>query len=190
MAKRQTTKRPKISDDEKLQVRARKLIGHDFALRLDEYGRQRVVSGTVEGARKYDIASSGLAVRVRNVDPLAGISSLTKNQRTAGEKYREDFEYCNREGFPAGALQDFVDGGSKGGGVPDRILEAHQRIKGARAAIAHQEMVNIMDDVCGRFMSIKAIADRDRNVRDVVKKLLCMALDKLAVYYRIVPAPK
>lgn len=41
------------------------------------------MQGTAEAARKYDLSKTGI-VRVRNVDPLKGISSLTIKQREAG----------------------------------------------------------------------------------------------------------
>src|SRR3546814_19569807 len=69
-----------VCSSDLLQVRIRRRLGHDFALRIDEHGRQRLTGGTMESQRRYDLSSGGI-VRVRNVDPLAGLYSLTSPQR-------------------------------------------------------------------------------------------------------------
>ena len=48
-----------IGEAERTQVRARKVIGHDFALRKDAHRRERLVSGTAESQRRYELGVLG-----------------------------------------------------------------------------------------------------------------------------------
>ncbi|NGN44763.1 hypothetical protein G6N74_27275 [Mesorhizobium sp. CGMCC 1.15528] len=75
---------------------------------------------------------------MRNVDPLKGISSLTKAHRMAGETSRETYEFCAREGLKTGAVQERVDGGRMGSGVPSEAMSIAQ--SSLKAAIGHHEM--------------------------------------------------
>ncbi|TIV56511.1 MAG: hypothetical protein E5V89_35050, partial [Mesorhizobium sp.] len=75
--------------------------GHDFALKQDRFGRQRLSNGTAEARRVYEVSNGGYTstggiVRLRNVDPLTGITSLTGQQREAGQRFRDDFERAAR----------------------------------------------------------------------------------------------
>ena len=71
---------PKLPKGEAEQVRIRREIGHDFALKDDAFGRKRLSAGTREASRVYEVSNDGFTstggiVRVRNVDPLIGITS-------------------------------------------------------------------------------------------------------------------
>ena len=95
---------PKLPKGEAEQVRIRREIGHDFALKPDAFGRQRLTPGTAEARRVYEVSNDGYTstggiVRLRNVDPLKGITSLTRQQREAGGRFRDDFERSQREGL-------------------------------------------------------------------------------------------
>ncbi len=103
---RKTAKKPqppKLPKGEAEQVRIRRELGHDFALKPDAFGRHRLTPGTAEARRVYEVSNGGYTstggiVRLRNVDPLKGITSLTRQQREAGQRFRDDFERAQREG--------------------------------------------------------------------------------------------
>lgn len=189
MAKAKRIRPPKVSEDEKTQVRARKAAGHDFALRTDEHGRQRLVTGTQEAARKFELTSGG-KIRLRNVDPLIGISSLSKAQRDAGTKYRETMEACAGYGASAIPLQIKVDGGKGGSGVPEAVSIAHASLSAAREQIGHHEIVAVVDAICCGGMSIRELAGKTRNSREAILWLLSIGLDNLTFHYSIVSRPK
>ena len=95
---------PKMPKGEAEQVRIRRDLGHDFALTQDEHGRTRLIAGSADAARVYDVSNGGYVstggiVRVRKINPLSGIPSLTDQQRAAGLKFGEVFEYCATEGI-------------------------------------------------------------------------------------------
>lgn len=198
MSKAAKAVKPKIAKmpkGEAEQVRIRRDLGHDFALKQDEHGRTRLVSGTVEAGRVYDVSnggyiSTGGIVRVRNVDPLKGISSLTKAQRMAGEKYRETYELCASYGASAIPLQAKVDGGHCGSGVPETISIAHGALADANAAIGHHEIIAVVANMCVAGLTASDVATKTGDVRHAITKLLKIGLDNLAVHYRIVPGPK
>jgi hypothetical protein len=136
---------PKMAKGEVEQVRIRRDLGHDFALKQDEHGRTHLIAGSVDARRVYEVSndghiSTGGIVRVRKVDPLKGILSLTDRQRGAGLRYREDFEFAAREGLKTGAYQERVDGGRMSATISARLLDnhaaLHQRIgsRGKRGA--------------------------------------------------------
>ncbi|MBN9079652.1 MAG: hypothetical protein BGN87_18375 [Rhizobiales bacterium 65-79] len=181
--------KPKISKDEKEQVRARRAAGHHEALQFDEYGRQRLIHGTAESVRKYDLSKTGI-VRVRNVDPLKGISSLTHKQREAGERYRADFELAAREGLKGASTDVRVDGGSIVQTVSARLIDNHAELAIARDALVYPEIVSVLNAVCGLGMSIKELATREHVVRDIPVQLLRMGLERLVVHYRSRPATR
>lgn len=194
-AKARTISMPKITRAEKEQVHARRELGHDFGIRVDEFGRQRLVAGTMKSKRMIDISNGGFVAlggiaRVRNVDPLKGIASLTVKQREAGAKYREAFEYCAREGMKTGAMQERVDGGSMSGMVPARLMDARTALARADAAMGHWEIVGTIQDVCGRALSVRAIAEREGDRRKSIITLLKVGLDMLAVHYGMMPRQK
>jgi hypothetical protein len=175
--------KPKVPKEEKEQVRARRAAGHYEALQFDEYGRQRLLQGTAEAARKYDLSKTGI-VRVRNVDPLKGISSLTAKQREAGERYRADFELAAREGLKGASTDIRVDGGSIGASVPARLIDNHKILADARKALAYPEIISVINAVCGLGMSIREVATRENVVRDIPVQLLRMGLERLVMHYR------
>lgn len=184
------SKPPKVSECEKEQVRARRLVGHDFGIKLDEFKRERLAVGTAEAEREYEIATGGKSVRVRNIDPLKGIGSLTERHREAGHKYREDFEYSAREGLRTGAYQEHVDGGRLGGNVNIKLMEGHYALSSARQAVGYPEIAAVLDAVCGMHMSLSDVAKVEGCVRDIPAQLLRMGLDRLTVHYGIVSHPK
>lgn len=184
------SEKPVVPMQEKLQVRARRIVGHDFALAIDEHGRIRQYAATAEAARRYDISNGGI-VRVRNVDPLKGISSLTKAHRMAGETFRETYEFCAREGMKTGAMQERVDGGRMGSGGPSEAMSIAQgSLKAAQAAIGHHEIVGVVVSVCGHGMSLREIAAKTGDPRASLLTLLRIGLDNLAMHYQITARPK
>lgn len=50
-AKTSKRKVPKMPKGEAEQVRIRRSLGYDFALKQDEHGRTRLIAGTVEAER-------------------------------------------------------------------------------------------------------------------------------------------
>ncbi|RVB43158.1 hypothetical protein ENZ67_30605, partial [Mesorhizobium sp. M7A.F.Ca.CA.002.03.1.1] len=67
----------------------------------DALGRKRLAAGTLEAARVYEVSNDGYAatggiVRLRAIDALVGITSLSRQQREAGLRYREDFR-CSQQ---------------------------------------------------------------------------------------------
>jgi len=179
---------PKLPKGEAEQVRIRREIGHDFALKPDAFGRQRLTPGTAEARRVYEVSNGGFtaaggAVRLRNVDPLKGITSLTRQQREAGERFRDDFERAARQGLQPQSWSERIDGGRVGGGVPDRVLSAGRAYAHAAAVLAHWDVADVVRKICLEGQSVKAIAERSGEGRDVVVKLLKVGLDLLAVHY-------
>lgn len=183
---------PKLPKGEAEQVRIRREIGHEFALKPDAFGRQRLTPGTAEARRVYEVSNGGYTstggiVRLRNVDPLKGITSLSRQQREAGQRFRDDFERAERQGLQPQSWSERVDGGRVGGGVPDRVLSAgraHAHAHAhAAAALAHWEVAEVVRKVCLEGQSVKVIAERTGDGRDVVVKLLKVGLDLLAVHY-------
>lgn len=186
---RKTSKKPqppKLPKGEAEQVRIRREIGHDFALREDGFGRQRLTAGTAEARRVYDVSnggytSTGGVVRLRNVDPLTGITSLTRQQREAGQRFRDDFERALRQGLQPQSWSERVDTGPARSGAP--TISAGRAHAHATAALAHWEVAAIVRGVCLEGQSVKALAERAGDGRDVVVKLLKVGLDLLAVHY-------
>ncbi len=181
-SKPKKTKPPRVSEAEKEQVRARTVAGHTFATTNDAHGRTRLVAGTAESKRLYDLTGAGY-VRLRNVDPLKGIASLNEQQRAAGTTYREAYEIANREGLNSGAFSEHVDGGALYKGIPAALLDAAEALRRANAALGHRKLVGVVEGVCGLSLSISAYAERQRDPRDAVIALLKVALDKLHEHY-------
>ncbi|GLS39302.1 hypothetical protein GCM10010869_48990 [Mesorhizobium tianshanense] len=185
-AKAKAPKPPKLLKGEAEQVRIRKEIGHDFALKDDAFGRKRLAAGTLEARRVYQVSNDGPTggiVRVRNVDPLTGITSLSRQQREAGMRYREDFRVSAQDGVKPMALTERVDGGRIGGGIADSILSAGRAHADATRALAHWEVAGVVQKVCCQGETVKSLAEQMGEARDVVTKLLKVGLDMLAVHY-------
>jgi hypothetical protein len=188
---RKTAKKPqppKLPKGEAEQVRIRREVGHDFALRQDAFGRQRLATGTEEARRVYEVSNGGYTstggiVRVRNVDPLTGITSLTRQQREAGQRFRDDFERASRDGLRPMPWEERVDSGRIGGGIPDRALNAGRVHAEASRALGHWEVAAVVREVCLEGQSVKSLAEQNGEPRDVVVKLLKLGLDLLAVHY-------
>jgi hypothetical protein len=185
-ARKAKAKPPKLAKGEAEQVRIRKEVGHDFALKDDAFGRKRLAAGTLEARRIYEVSNGGPPggiVRVRNVDPLTGITSLSRQQREAGMRYREDFRVSAQDGVKPMALTERVDGGRIGGGVADRILSAGRAYADATRALAHWEVSVVVQKVCCAGETVKSLAEQTGEPRDVLSKLLKIGLDLLAVHY-------
>ncbi|RVB77476.1 MULTISPECIES: DUF6456 domain-containing protein [unclassified Mesorhizobium] len=187
-AQKAKPKPPKLAKGEAEQVRIRKEVGHDFALKDDAFGRKRLAVGTLEARRVYEVSNDGHTatggiVRVRNVDPLTGITSLSRQQREAGMRYREDFRVSAQDGVKPTALTERVDGGRIGGGVADRILSAGRAYADATRALSHWEVSGVVQKVCCHGETVKSLAEQNAEPRDVVAKLLKVGLDLLAVHY-------
>ena len=187
-AQKSKPKLPKLPRGEADQVRIRKEIGHDFALKDDAFGRKRLAAGTEEARRVYEVSNDGYTstggiVRVRNVDPLTGITSLSRQQREAGMRYREDFRSSQQDGVKPMRWSERVDGGRFAGGVADRILSAGRSHADATSALGHWEVAGVVQKICCAGESVKSLAEQTGEPRDVVTKLLKIGLDILAVHY-------
>ena len=79
--------------------------------------------------------------------------------------------------------EERVDGGRINGGIPDRVLNAGRAHAGAGAALAHWEVADAVRAICLEGQSVKSVAERNGEGRDVVVKLLKLGLDLLAVHY-------
>ena len=179
---------PKLPKGEAEQVRIRRELGHDFALSDDAFGRKRLATGTAEARRVYEVSNDGYTstggiVRVRNVDPLLGITSLSRQQREAGQRYREDFQCSQQASVKPMRWSERVDGGRHGGGIADSVLDSGRAHAAATRALGHWEVAVVVRQVCCVGGSIKSLAEQTGEGRDVVTKLLKVGLDLLAVHY-------
>ena len=155
---------PKLPKGEAEQVRIRREIGHDFALKDDEFGRSRLAAGTLEAARVYEVSNDGYTatggiVRVRTVDPLIGITSLSRQQREAGLRYREDFRCSQQASVKPMRWSERVDGGRHGGGIADSVAAAGRAHAAATRALCHWEVAAVVQKVCCAGGSIKSLAE-------------------------------
>ncbi|TPM28242.1 DUF6456 domain-containing protein [Mesorhizobium sp. B2-3-4] len=178
---------PKLPEGEAEQVRIRREVGHDFALREDAFGRKRLTPGTAEARRVYEVSndghtSTGGIVRVRNVDPLVGITSLSRQQREAGLRYREHFQRSQQADIKPMRWTERVDGG-RTGGIADSVLNAGRAHAAATRALGHWDVAAVVRKVCCLEQPVKTVAEQDGESRDVVTKLLKVGLDLLAVHY-------
>ncbi|MER8601691.1 DUF6456 domain-containing protein [Mesorhizobium sp. M1339] len=161
-----TKARPtRLPKGEAEQVRIRKEIGHDFALKDDRFGRKRLAKGTQEAARLYEV------------------SSLSRQQREAGMRYRQDFRSSSEATAKPMAWAERVDGGRTGSGVAEHILSAGRDHAEATRALVHWEIAGIVQKVCCADATVKSLAEQAGEPRDVVVKLLKIGLDILAVHY-------
>ncbi|AGB45399.1 hypothetical protein Mesau_03020 [Mesorhizobium australicum WSM2073] len=179
---------PKLPRGEAEQVRIRREVGHDFALKDDAFGRKRLTPGTAEARRVYEVSndghtSTGGIVRVRNVDPLLGITSLTRQQREAGMRYREHFRCSQQADIKPIRWTERVDGGRIGGGIADSVLNAGRTHAAATRALGHWDVAAIVHKVVCLEQPVKTVAEQDGEGRDVVTRLLKVGLDVLAVHY-------
>ncbi|RUW63380.1 DUF6456 domain-containing protein [Mesorhizobium sp. M7A.F.Ca.US.008.03.1.1] len=179
---------PKLPKGEAEQVRIRREIGHDFALRDDAFGRKRLAAGTLEAARVYEVSNDGYAatggiVRVRAIDALIGITSLSRQQREAGLRYREDFRCSQQASVKPMRWTERVDGGREGGGIADSVLDAGRAYAAATRALGHWEVAAVVRQVCCADGSLKRLSEQTGEGRNVVTKLLKVGLDLLAVHY-------
>ncbi|TIN78861.1 MAG: hypothetical protein E5Y29_15255, partial [Mesorhizobium sp.] len=179
---------PKLPKGEAEQVRIRREIGHDFALRDDAFGRKRLAAGTLEAARVYEVSNDGYAatggiVRVRAIDALIGITSLSRQQREAGLRYREDFRCSQQADVKPMRWTERVDGGRDGGGIADSVLDAGRAYAAATRALGHWEVAAVVRQVCCADGSLKRLSEQTGEGRNVVTKLLKVGLDLLAVHY-------
>lgn len=183
-------KPPSIPAEERMQATLRKQLGHEFAVKPDQYGRSRLVTGTAESKRQYERSPRSGIIRVRDIDPLVGISSLSAPQRKAGLAYRDDYQACALEGVKALGLEPAVDGGNGASGVPAHLLDKFTRLRMVRKRIVYREMVDIMDGIMGEAMSLRSLEAHTRNPRVVIVRLLKMALDSAAEFYGYAPQKK
>lgn len=179
---------PKLPKGEAEQVRIRREVGYDFALTDDAFGRKRLAAGTAEARRVYEVSNDGYTatggiVRVRTVDPLVGITSLTGQQREAGLRYRQDFQCSQQAGVKPMRWSERVDGGRHGGGIADNVLDAGRAHAAATRALGHWDVAAVVQKVCCAGESVKGVAEQTGEGRDVVTKLLKVGLDLLAVHY-------
>jgi hypothetical protein len=177
-------KPPKLPKGEAEQISIRRRLGHEHGLKIDVFGRTRLYTGTAESLRQYEEGARSGIVRVRNIDPLIGISSLSDQQRKAGEKYRKDYEFCATEGLKTPGLQVRVDGGKLGGlGVADVLLAAHRRLSAARSKVGYREIIDILDSIVGQGVTLRSLEAQTGNPRVVIVNLLKMGLERLTSFY-------
>ncbi|MBZ9871451.1 DUF6456 domain-containing protein [Mesorhizobium sp. BR1-1-9] len=179
---------PKLPKGEAEQVRIRREVGHDFALRDDEFGRKRLATGTSEARRVYEVSndghtSTGGIVRVRSIDPLLGITSLSHQQREAGLRYREDFRASQQAGIKPMRWSERVDGDGISGGIADSVLNAGRSHAAATRALGHWEVVGVVRKIVCLEQSVRGVAGEMSEGRDVAAKLLRIGLDLLAMHY-------
>ncbi|MDF3150805.1 DUF6456 domain-containing protein [Mesorhizobium sp. XAP10] len=179
---------PKLPKGEAEQVRIRREIGHDFALRDDAFGRKRLAAGTLEAARVYEVSNDGYAatggiVRLRAIDALVGITSLSRQQREAGLRYREDFRCSQQADVKPMRWTERIDGGREGGGIAHSVLDAGRAYAAATRALGHWEVAAVVRQVCCADGSLKRLSEQTGEGRNVVTKLLKVGLDLLAVHY-------
>lgn len=181
MAKRRKKEKPpRISDQEKEQVRIRTKLDHGFALSMDAWGRPRIGKGVAV----LDESKTGV-IRARTFDPLVSISGLSNRQFEAGKKYREEYDVRAQSGAKPASLAVKVDGGGTYKDIPAAILDAHAAIEAAHDAIGHPQIVAVVEKVCGLRMSFREIAEREERMtpRPALSILLGIGLDKLAQHY-------
>ncbi|UVK37815.1 hypothetical protein LHFGNBLO_004906 [Mesorhizobium sp. AR10] len=181
-AQKTKPKPPKLPRGEAEQVRIRKEVGHDFALKDDAFGRKRLATGTLEARRVYEVSNDGYT-STGGIVRVTGITSLSRQQREAGMRYREDFRSSAQDGVKPMTWTERVDGGRFGGGVADRILSAGRAHADATRALGHWEVAGVVQKVCCTGESVKSLAQQSSEPRDVVTKLLKIGLDILAVHY-------
>lgn len=181
MAKRkEKIKPPPILAPEREQVRIRRK--HDFPLAMDDYGRERVPQLTAESARTYEESTGGI-VRLRTADPLKVITGLSPRQRNAGLRFRADYEIAATSGIKPASMDERVDSSGLPRGAPAHILDAFAAMGKAREALGHHEIAMVVECVCGQRMSIREIADKTKDPRPALAKLLSIGLDHLANHY-------
>jgi hypothetical protein len=179
--KRAKPKPPRIPETEKEQVRIRRALEYDFAVKQDGYGRDRLAQGTAEATRQYERTRDGY-VRVRISDPLATIKTLTDEQRAAAEKYRDAFELAASYGVKPASWDIRVDGGGFGGAYPDRVLDALKTVREADRCMSHREIRQVVQLVCIAGDSFRAMERHLGIPRAVSAKLLSIGLDQVAEY--------
>ncbi|RVC28532.1 DUF6456 domain-containing protein, partial [Mesorhizobium sp. M7A.F.Ca.CA.004.04.2.1] len=128
-------------------------------------------------------AATGGIVRVRAIDALIGITSLSRQQREAGLRYREDFRCSQQADVKPMRWTERVDGGRDGGGIADSVLDAGRAYAAATRALGHWEVAAVVRQVCCADGSLKRLSEQTGEGRNVVTKLLKVGLDLLAVHY-------
>ena len=101
-----------------------------------------------------------------------------QQQREAGQRFRYDFERAERQGLQPQSWSERVDGGLLGGGIPGRVLSAGRAHVHAAAALAHWEVAVVVRKICLEGQSVKAIAERTGEGREVVVKQLKAGLEQ------------
>jgi hypothetical protein len=171
---------PPIFSAEREQIRIRRK--HDFPLAMDDYGRERAPQCTAESRRQYEESTGGI-VRLRLADPLKAITGLSPRQRNAGLRFRADYEVAATSGIKPASMVERVDSSGLPRGAPAHILDAFREMGKARSALGHHEIAMVVEGVCGQRMSIREIAERTKDPRPALAKLLSIGLDHLADHY-------
>lgn len=178
-----------VPANEKVQVRARRAIGHDFALKLDSNGRERLRGGTAESVREYEIRDSG-SVAVRSFDPVSTLVHLSDEQKAAALKYRDLWDVASSGGIKTASWDMRVDGHGASRERPQRITDALAAIADADKALGYGEIQRVVRALCAGGMTISQLSEKERNPRAVISKLFGMGLQQLAVHFGIVAQPK
>lgn len=176
--KRTKQKPPKLSEREKEQVRIRRHMEYGYSLTQDQYGRDRLRTGTAESTREYEQTRDGY-VRVRVQDPLATIRTLTDEQRAVAEKYRDAFELAASYGVKPASWEIAVDGGGHGSAYPDKVLDALRMVREANARMGHHEIRVVVQSVCIGGESFSRLEEKLGIPRKVASRLLAIGLDMI-----------
>lgn len=187
MAKRRRNRPglPRISGAEREQVRLRKEVDHDFALRKDEHGRDRLIVGTAESGRAYERDEKSTVVRVQRADHLQTMfkqGAITKQQHQAGEMYQEDYVLVHSYGLGSGGWTEKVDiSGIKQPDMPLHVTAANQRLElcSVKAGMMGEY---VLRQVCGENNSPSSLKGIGGAPREYWTARLREALEEIAVH--------
>lgn len=183
MAKRRPKNElPVITAAEKEQASLRRKLGHGFAVREDEHGRERLVAGTAEAQRTLTRSKAGI-FRLKTFDPLVSFPDLSPRQRNAGLRYRDAYDVCSNAGIKPASMDVKVDGGRGGSGLSAAVIDAMTEVRECHQKTGHHEIAMVVREVCGERRSIREIAAMTRDPHPALVKLLKIGLDKVAIFY-------
>jgi len=195
MARKRRNRPPRVSESEREQVRHRKHVDHGFALRKDEYGRDRLVTGTAASERVYESEGASTVVRVKRADHLQTMFKqgvLTKQQLHVGEMYQEDYEMVHSYGLRSGGWTEKVDiSGVRQPDMPLHVAAASQRLDrcAERAGLMGD---HVLREVCGKNNSPSSLKGIGGAPREYWTARLREALEEIAVsvYRTMKPADR
>lgn len=171
---------------------------------LEDYRRRQAEAEMAEAAAKQD------ALRSQGGDDTArtasGVGSrhgllwliakgrLAPHRKTAGMRWSDDYSLTRTDGLRS----CLNDNGAPGTGTDvdrpeDRRLWAEDRLRCARQQIGSAtgcyRLADLLDAVCGRGDSLRAMAKGDDRRALALEVELCIALDMAAVSYGVIRPP-